>query len=100
MQLARANHCRLGESFNIFFARTHELLQYHFRTVALAFEYDKACLPSGSGMDPRNLGSVLHNPVDLSQKPCNGHKGLYTPRVWVPSEITAPFGTTTTLSRI
>ena len=25
----------------MFFARTHELLQYHFRTVALAFQYDK-----------------------------------------------------------
>jgi hypothetical protein len=30
-----------GESSSISFARTHELLQYHFRTVALAFEYDK-----------------------------------------------------------
>jgi hypothetical protein len=31
----------LGNSSSVFFARTHELLQYHFRTVALAFEYDK-----------------------------------------------------------
>ena len=31
----------LGDSSDVFFARTHELLQYHFRTVALAFEYDK-----------------------------------------------------------
>jgi len=33
--------------FNAFFARTHELLQYPFRTVALAFEYDKACFHVG-----------------------------------------------------
>jgi hypothetical protein len=31
----------LSKSYTLFFARTHELLQYHFRTVALAFEYDK-----------------------------------------------------------
>jgi hypothetical protein len=34
----------LGNSSGVFFARTHELLQYHFRTVALAFEYDKDSL--------------------------------------------------------
>jgi hypothetical protein len=31
----------IGFGGSVFFARTHELLQYHFRTVALAFEYDK-----------------------------------------------------------
>ena len=31
----------LSKSSSVFFARTHEVLQYHFRTVALAFEYDK-----------------------------------------------------------
>jgi hypothetical protein len=40
IQLARADHWVGGPS-SLFFARTHELLQYHFRTVALAFEYDK-----------------------------------------------------------
>jgi hypothetical protein len=41
IQLARADHWVGGGSSSVFFARTHELLQYHFRTVALAFEYDK-----------------------------------------------------------
>ena len=44
----------LGDSSSVFFARTHEFLQYHFRTVALAFEYDKdrwsRKLPSASGL--------------------------------------------------
>jgi hypothetical protein len=31
------------KSSSVFFARTHELLEYHFRTVALAFEYAKDC---------------------------------------------------------
>ena len=31
----------LSKSSSLFFARTHELLQYHFRTVTLAFEYDQ-----------------------------------------------------------
>jgi hypothetical protein len=40
IQLARADHW-FGGFCSVFFARTHELLQYHFRTVTLAFEYDK-----------------------------------------------------------
>lgn len=46
IQLARADHRVWGGSSSVFFARTHELLQYLFRTVALAFEYDKDGLAS------------------------------------------------------
>jgi hypothetical protein len=46
------------------------------------------------GMDPRNLGSVLHNPVDLSQKPCNGHK-VSTPRAFGFRPKSRRLGTTT-----
>jgi hypothetical protein len=45
-------------------------------------------------MDPRNLGSVLHNPVDLSQKPCNGHK-VSTPRAFGFRPKSRRLGTTT-----
>jgi hypothetical protein len=51
MHLARANHCRLEEP--VFFARTNELFQYLFRTIAVAFEYGKACCHSGDLPVPR-----------------------------------------------
>jgi len=41
MRLARRLPSLLGIHSNTFFARTHGLLQYPFRTVVLAFEYGK-----------------------------------------------------------
>ena len=57
---------RKARDFRVVCVGTHELLQYHFRTVA-AFEYDK---------DDRELSSASGLPIRGMERPERGHETL------------------------
>ena len=74
-----------SKSSSIFLARTHELLQYHFRTVALAFEYHKEVA--------RELPSAFRFAHSRDGERSPNGRGVFRPK------SRRLFGTTTTPNR-